>query len=74
MKLKDAIRDTNYHLVKFLKHDNWEVKLGFKLIRQGLCDVFNGLYYLSRWTVALITVPFIPVLYPIAVLMRVLRK
>ena len=74
MKFKDAVKETNKALLGFLRHDHWELKLGFNQIKQGLRDIFSGIKHISRWSIATLAIPFIPVLYPIAIIIRILEK
>lgn len=74
MKIKEAIKDTNKALLGFLRHDHWELKLGFNQIKQGAREIFGGIKHISRWLIAVLAIPFIPFLYPIAVVIRIFKK
>lgn len=74
MKFKEAVKDTNKALAQLITHDHWELSLAFNLIKQGLKEVVKGFYFLLRWLFVLVTLPFIPLLYPIAILIRILKK
>ena len=74
MKIKDAIKDTNKALLLFLRHDHWELRLGFNQIKQGAREIFSGIKHISRWAISMLAIPFIPVLYPIAIIIRIFNK
>lgn len=74
MKLKNAVSEVNKDLITLLKHDHWEVRLGFDLVSQGLLNIYSGLKYWGGWFIALLAILLIPILYPIAVVIRILKK
>ena len=74
MKIREAIKEVNKDVVKFIEHDHWELRLGFSQIKQGLREVFNGIKNIARWSVASLAYPLMPILYPIAILIRVFKK
>lgn len=74
MKFKEAVKDTNASFLEFLTHDNWEIKLAFNLIKQGFRDVFSGIKIATVWILILLVIPFIPLLYIYAVIIRMVKK
>ena len=74
MKFKDAVNAVNKDLMAFLKHDHWEVRLGFDLIKQGFSSLFSGFRYWFRWAFALCAIPLIQILYPISIIIRMVKN
>lgn len=74
MKVKEAFDAVNKDLIVFLKHDHWELRVGLDLIKQGLLSVISGIRYWVRWAFALCAIPLLPILYPIAIIIRVMKK
>ena len=75
MRLKDAIKDTNKAL-KTLNEQNYieGFKYSFRFIKQGFRDIFYGVKQLIATLACLSIYPLLPIFYPIAVLIRVLKK
>ena len=74
MEIKEAISDVNKTLIEFLRHDHWELRMGLNMIKHGVSQILSGIFMLFRWIIALLAVPFIPVLYPIAIIIRLIKK
>ena len=75
MKLKDAINDTNEAL-RDINDQNYigGLKYSCKFIKQGLTDLFQGIKVMLEILICLSVYPLLPILYPIAILVRVLMK
>lgn len=73
MKFKEALKDTNKNLIQFIKHDHWELKQALVFYKQAFRDFAYATFILCRWFLALVGFLFIPVLYPVAILIRVMR-
>lgn len=74
MKFKEAIADTNRALMEFVKHDHWELRESYRFYKQSIQDFCYATKFLARWLLALCAFPLIPVLYPIAVIIRMVKK
>lgn len=74
MKLKEAVADTNKALLDFIKHDHWEVKEAFKFYKQSARYFGYATKLIARWLFTLCAFPFIPVLYPVGVIIRVFKN
>lgn len=74
MQLKDAIKDTNKSYKEILKHDHWELRESLSFYWQSIKDFCyatkNLFIFIFNISVLIITL----LIYPIAILIRVLKK
>ena len=74
MRFKEAVKDTNKGLMGFVKHDHWELKDSYTFYKQSIRDFCYATKLIVRWLLALCAFPLIPILYPIAVFIRLIKK
>ena len=74
MKFKEAVKNTNESVIKLIKHDHWELKESIEFYKQAACNFWYATKVFLRWFLVLCCIPLIPVLYPISVLIRVVKK
>lgn len=73
MNFKEAVKDTNKGLIKWLTHDHWELGEAYRFYKQGFRDIWYATKTMLRWSVSIFAIPFIPVLYPIAIIIRMVK-
>lgn len=75
MKFKEAIKDTN-EAVKTLNslHYHKSFKYSLDMMKQGIGDIYNGLKQLLVSLLCLSIYPLMPIAYPIAVIIRMVKK
>jgi hypothetical protein len=75
MKFKEAVKDTNKALKKLNEQDYIDgFKYPFQFFKQGFRDLFYGLKQLLATISCLLVYPLLPILYPIAIIIRMVKK
>ena len=75
MKFKEAVKDANKALKELNEQDYIEgFKYSFRFFQQGFRELFYGFKELSITITCLMVYPLMPVAYPIAILIRMVKK
>lgn len=75
MKFKEAVKDANKALKELNEQDYIEgFKYSFRFFKQGFRELFYGFKELSITITCLMVYPLMPVAYPIAILIRMVKK
>ena len=74
MQLKDAIKDTNKSLSKLMRKDVTEVSEAIILYKKSILSFIYGTRKVFFVVGVVIAMTFLPILYILAVLIRVLKK
>ena len=74
MQLKDAIKDTNKSLSKLMRKDVTEVSEAIILYKKSILSFIYGPRKVFFVVGVVIAMTFLPILYILAVLIRVLKK
>lgn len=75
MNFKEAVKDTN-EAVKTLNSLNYSksFKCSLNMVKQGFGDIYSGLKQLLVSVLCLSIYPLMPIAYPIAVIVRMVKK
>ena len=74
MKFKEAVKDTNKALLKALKHDHWELKEAFEFYKQSFDNFWYATRNLLTWIGCFLLLFLVPFFYPVAVIIRMVKK
>lgn len=74
MQLKDAIKDTNKSLSKLMRKDVTEVSEAITLYKKSILSFIYGTRKIFFVVGVVIAMAFLPILYILAVLIRVFKK
>ena len=75
MKLKEAIKDANKSLIELNKLSyRGGFKYGFTFIKQGCCEIWQGVKQLLATIGCLSIYLLLPIAYPLAVIIRMVKK
>ena len=74
MQLKDAIKDTNKSLSKLMRKDVIEVSEAIILYKKSILSFIYGTRKVFFVVGVVIAMTFLPILYILAVLIRVFKK
>ncbi len=74
MQLKDAIKDTNKSLSKLMRKDVTEVSEAIILYKKSILSFIYGTRKVFFVVGVVIAMTFLPILYILAVLIRVFKK
>lgn len=74
MQLKDAIKDTNKSLSKLMRKDVTEVGEAITLYKKSILSFICGTRKILFVVGVVVAMAFLPILYILAVLIRVIKK
>ena len=74
MRFKEAVRDANKAAMVYLKHDHWELTEAISFYKQSFDDFWYGTKMFLYWLVFAISYLFFPILYPLAIIIRMVKK
>lgn len=74
MQLKDAIKDTNKSLSKLMRKDVTEVSEAITLYKTSILSFIYGTRKIFFVVGVVVAMAFLPILYILAVLIRVFKK